>query len=92
MRDEIPIEVYKEFGLDFQDLSEQAQNEVDALLKVLVVNPYDPIIQRKSSLHDERFEYPLAGGYSIFWRIEVYQGSILKMRVLIAAIERRRKR
>lgn len=89
MRDKISIDVYEEFGLDFQDLGERAQSEVEELFKVLAVNPYDPVIQRKSSLHGERFEYPLAGGYSIFWSIEVYEGSILKMRVLISAIERR---
>jgi hypothetical protein len=92
MPDDILIDVYPEFGLDFLDLSEEAQTEVEALFKALAVNPYDPIIQRKSFLHGERFEYPLADGHSIFWRLEIDQGSILKMRVLISEIARRPKR
>jgi len=89
MRTDIPIDVYEEFGLDFYDLSERAQAEVTEFLRKLSINPYDPPIQRKCSLHGERLEYPLSDGHSIIWRVEVYEGSLLKMRVLISAIERR---
>jgi hypothetical protein len=77
--------------LDFLDLSEQAQAEDEELFKTLAVNPYDPTLQRRSSLHGERFEYPLSDGHAVIWRVEVYQGSILKMRVLVSAIERRNR-
>ena len=88
MRYDVPIDVYEEFGSDLFDLSGRAQAEVEELLKKLAVNPYDPAIQRKCSLHGERFEYPLSDGHSVIWKVEVYEGSILKMRVLVSAIEK----
>jgi hypothetical protein len=88
MRYDIPIDLYEKFGSDFYDLCEWAQTEVAELLKKLAVNPYDPAIQRKCSLHGERFAYPLSDGHSVIWRVEINEGSILKMRVLVSAIEK----
>lgn len=90
MRDEITIDIYEDFATDFLSLGQQAQDEVKALFKILEVNPYDPGIQQRVYLHGERIEYPLDGGYSIFWKVHHF--TILRMRILVLAIERRRRR
>jgi len=67
----ITIEIYDEFPYDFvHKLTPEAQSEVKALLAALQTNPYDPALQRQCLLHDgDLFEYPLDGGFSIFWRV-----------------------
>jgi hypothetical protein len=90
MRDEIQIEIYDGFASDFLPLEPQARDEVKALFKILQVNPCDPNVQRRVYLHGQKFEFPLEGGYSIFWKVHHF--SILKMKVLVLAIERRRRR
>jgi hypothetical protein len=86
----VPISIYDDFASDFLSLGEPAQAEVEALLRTLQVNPYDPNTQRKSFPHGEIVEYPLDGGYSIFWKVHHF--SIMRMEVLILAIEPRGKR
>ena len=87
MRDEVDIIIYDDFAADWQKLGREAQAQGKELLRTLQVNPYDPNVQRKCILHGERFEYPLEGGYSIFWR--VHHTTIMKMEVLLLAIEPR---
>jgi len=67
----ITIEIYDEFPYDFvHKLTPEAQSEVKALLAALQTNPYDPALQRQCLLYDgDLFEYPLDGGFSIFWRV-----------------------
>ena len=89
MGDRIPINIYDDFASDFLSLGDKGQAEAEAVLRVLQVNPYDRNIQQKSFLHGETFEYPLDGGYSIFWK--VHHSSIFRMEVLILAIERRNR-
>jgi mRNA-degrading endonuclease RelE of RelBE toxin-antitoxin system len=85
--DEVPIIIYDDFAADWHKLGSEAQAQVKQLLRTLQVNPYEPNVQRKCLLHGERFEYPLDGGYSIFWK--VHHTSIMKMKVLLLAIEPR---
>ena len=84
------ISIYDDFASDFLSLGDQAQAEVEQLLRTLQVNPYDPGIQRRSFLHDDKFEFPLDGGYSIFWKIHHY--TIMRMEILILAVEKRRNK
>jgi len=67
----ITIEIYDEFPYDFvHKLTPKAQSEAKALLAELQANPYDPNLQRQCLLHEsDLFEYPLDGGFSIFWRV-----------------------
>ncbi len=67
----ITIEIYDEFPYDFvHKLTPEAQSEVKALLAELQANPYDPTLQKQCLLHEnDLFEYPLDGGFSIFWRV-----------------------
>jgi hypothetical protein len=67
----VTIEIYDEFPYDFvHKLTPRAQSEVKALLATLQASPYDPALQRRCLLHEsDLFEYPLDGGFSIFWRV-----------------------
>lgn len=88
MPNEVPIIIYDDFAADYGRLESESQDQVKELLRILQNNPYDPDMQRKCLPHDDdRFEYPLSGGYSIFWR--VHHTTIMKMEILIVAIEAR---
>jgi hypothetical protein len=89
---QIKIEIYDDFAADYQkELSTKARGELKTLLAQLQANPYEPSVQKKCILHeDEVFEYPLSGGYSIFWKVHRPSLSItaLDMTVFLLAIER----
>lgn len=89
MPHKIYVHIYRDFGSDFVRLNDKARDQVKALLETLQENPYDPDIQRDSFVHDERFEYPLDGGYSIFWSVNHFDNSIMRMDIFVVAIERR---
>ena len=84
--DEVHIIIYDDFADDWNSLESEAQAQGKALFTTLQFNPYEPELQRKCIIHDELFEYPLQGGYSIFWKVHTL--SILKMEVLVVAIDR----
>ena len=90
MPHEIYVQIHRDVASDFVRLSDKAQDQVRALLLTLQVNPYDPEIQRHSFIHDELFEYPLDGGYSIFWSVHHFDNSIMRMDIFVSSIERRR--
>ncbi len=80
----IPIEIYDEFSDDFVKLTDEAQSEVKDLLVQLQDNPYEPELQKQCFLHDgERFEYPLDGGVSIFWKVHHPSLSVTKLKMTV---------
>jgi hypothetical protein len=86
----VPNEIhpYDDFWTHYWQVTSRARSQIEALLKILEVNPYDPDLQRKCLIHGERFEYELDGGYSIIWSVHQVRYSILapKMEVLLLAI------
>jgi hypothetical protein len=67
----VTLEIYDEFPYDVvHRLTPKARSEVKSLLAALQSNPYDPSLQRRCRLHEGGlFEYPLDGGFSIYWRV-----------------------
>jgi hypothetical protein len=65
------MEVWENFGQDWESLRSDAQRALATFLERLQRNPYDPDIQKKAVLGDnERFAYEFYPGYVLYWRID----------------------
>lgn len=88
------MEVWDDFGHDWERLPRKAQAALAAFLEQLQRNPYDPEIQRTSVVGDnERSACEFYPGYFLYWRVDCESISVSKvgnMTITLLGIRTRR--